>query len=313
MTTPGAQRPFRFGLLLETTDRTTLDEVLHDGRRAEDVGCSIVLGTDHFNRLSVLPLLQTVAERTSLRIGTLVLNNDMRHPALLAQDLASIDHATGGRLEIGLGAGWDRGEYEAIGVPFDPPGRRVDRLQASVQILKQALGEGRIERGIDGAYPSMRLDSMPRSLQRPHPPMLVGGGGPRVLRFAARQADIVGLDTRALPDGSHDGTDLTESAIERKVGWIREAAGDRIDHIELNVLIFGLVPEYPARPGALSAHAGGLPEEELVNSPHYLHGDTQRMTESLLANRERWGISYITLKPWQLEPLRDVIGRLAGR
>jgi probable F420-dependent oxidoreductase len=237
----------------------------------------------------------------------------MRHPALLAQDLASIDHVTDGRLEVGLGAGWDRGEYEAIGMPFDEAGRRVDRLEASVRMLKQALSEGRIEREADRAYPRIQLAGMPRSLQRPHPPFLIGGGGRRVLGIAAREADIVGLDTRALPDGTHDGTDLTEQATERKVGWIREAAGARLAEIELNVLVFDLVPEYPGQPGSLSARAGGLPEEQLVRSPHYLTGDAERMTDALLANRERWGINYVTLKPWQVEPLRPVMANLAGR
>jgi probable F420-dependent oxidoreductase len=312
VTSPAAHRRFRFGLLLELSATTTIGEALDTARRAEDAGCAVVLGTDHFNRLGVLPMLQAVAQATSLRIGTLVLNNDMRHPAVLAQDLASIDHATGGRLEIGLGAGWDKGEYEAIGVPYDAAGRRVDRLQAAVRMLKQSLGEGHIAHGADDAYPDMQLGSMPRSLQRPHPPILIGGGSPRILRFAAREADIVGLDTRSLPDGTHDGTDLTEDAVERKVGWIREAAGERFSRLEINVLIFDLVPEYPAQPGALSARVGGLPEEQLVGSPHYLTGDSRRMTESLLANRERWGISYIVVKPQQLDPLREVIGRLAG-
>ncbi|HVM30858.1 MAG TPA: TIGR03621 family F420-dependent LLM class oxidoreductase [Candidatus Limnocylindrales bacterium] len=285
-------RPFRFGMLLELGPRTSMAQVLDTARRAEDAGCSIVLGTDHFNRLGVLPILQAVAERTSLRIGTLVMNDDMRHPAVLAQDLAAIDHATDGRLEIGLGAGWDKGEYDAIGVPFDPAGRRVDRLQASVRMLKQALEHGRFEHAGDDAYPAMGLRDMPPSLQRPHPPILVGGGSPRVLRFAGREADIIGLDTRALPDGTHDGADLTEEASERKISWIREGAGERLADIEISTLVFGVVPEYPAQAGSLSASAGGIPEEQLVHSPHYLTGDTARMIDALEARRERWGISY---------------------
>jgi probable F420-dependent oxidoreductase len=309
---PG-QRPFRFGMLIELGPRTTVAEVLETARRAEDAGCSIVLGTDHFNRLGVLPVLQAVAAQTSLRIGTLVMNNDMRHPAVLAQDLAAIDHATEGRLEIGLGAGWDRGEYEAIGVPFERAGLRVSRLQAAVRMLKGALAEGRLQHEGSEAYPPISLRDMPLSVQRPHPPILVGGGSPRVLRFAGREADIVGLDTRSLPDGTHDGTDLTEAATERKIGWIRDGAGDRLGELEIGTLIFAVVPDYPAVPGSLSASAGGLPEEELVNSPHYLTGDTQRMIDALRRRRARWGISYLTIRPEQLDGLRGVIAELAGR
>lgn len=295
-------------------ERATVDDLVRDARRGEDAGCSIVLGTDHFRRLGVLPLLHAVAERTSLRIGTLVLNNDMRHPAVLAQDLAALDHATGGRLEIGLGAGWDRGEYEAIGVPFDAAGRRVDRLEASVRVLKRSLGGGRLEHSGDDAYPPMQMDGMPLSAQRPHPPILVGGAGRRVLSIAAREADIVGLDTRSLPDGTHDGTDITAAATDRKLGWIRDAAGDRFDELEVNTIVFAVVPEYPARPGALAANAAqGLSEEEIAASPHYLYGDTERMVDHLQASRERWRISYLAVRPSQLDSLAPLIGRLAGR
>jgi probable F420-dependent oxidoreductase len=311
---PAAPRPFRFGLLLEMRADTTVDEVVADARRAQDLGCSIVLGTDHFRRLGVLPLLQHVAERTSLRIGTLVLNNDMRHPAVLAQDLAALDHVSGGRLEIGLGAGWDRGEYEAIGLPFDAAGRRVDRLEASLRLLKRALRDGRLEHSGDDAYPQMAMHGAPVSLQRPHPPVLVGGGSRRVLSIAGREADIVGLDTRSLPDGSHDGTNVTPAATDAKVGWIRDAAGDRFDDLEINALVFAVVPDYPAQVGALAANAApGVSEEEIAGSPHYLYGETARMVDHLEASRQRWRVSYLAVKPAQLDVLAPVIGRLAGR
>jgi probable F420-dependent oxidoreductase len=307
-------RPFRFGLVLEMGTDSTIEQLVADARRAEDAGCAIVLGTDHHRRMGVLPVLQAVAERTSLRIGQLVLNNDMRHPAVLAQDLAAIDHATGGRLEIGLGAGWDRAEYEAIGMPFDGAGRRVDRLEASIRMLKGALGDGHLLHAGDAAYPPMDMAGMPTSLQRPHPPILVGGGSRRVLSIAGREADIVGLDTRALPDGTHDGTDVTPAAIDRKLEWIREAASERFAELEINALVYAVVPEFPAHPGALAANAApGVSEDELAGSPHYLHGDTGRMVEHILACRERWGISYLGLKPAWLDQLAPVIAQLAGR
>jgi probable F420-dependent oxidoreductase len=286
-------RPFRFGLIVETR-QTTRHELIEQARRAEDEGYEILLGTDHLGRLASLPLLQAAAEATSLRIGTLVLNNDFRHPVVLAQELAAIDVVTDGRLEIGLGAGWDRPEYEASAMPFDPPGRRVARLKATVALLKQALAEGRIEREADDEFPAIRLDGMPRSVQRPHPPFLIGGGGPRVLSYAAREADIIGIDPRAFPEGGHDPADLSESAIDQKVAWIRESAGDRWADLRLNVIAFGV---------------GG---EGAAGSPHYLAADQAQMTEQLLARRERWAISYLAMRPDQMDAVAPVVARLAG-
>jgi probable F420-dependent oxidoreductase len=301
--------PFRFGLLLEIGAQTSRAQVLEFARRAQDIGCSIVLGTDHFGRLSALPLLQAAAEVTDLRLGMLVLNSNLVHPVLLAQQMAAIDVATDGRLEIGLGAGWDRAEYDAIGLAFAEPGQRVDRLIATVGLLKQALADGRIEHPADAAYPQMQLAEMPRSIQRPHPPLLVGGGGRRVLSFAAREADIVSLDPRALPGGGHDERDVTEAAIEHKIGWIRAAAGDRFSELEINLIVFGAA----TASGAVLDRAAALTPAEIEDSPHYLIGDANRMTEVLIARRERWGINYLAVRPWQLDVLEPVIGRLAGR
>jgi probable F420-dependent oxidoreductase len=305
------QRPFRFGLIVET-GRTTPQTLVEQARRAEDAGCAVILGTDHFGRLSTLPMLQAAAQATRLRIGTLVLNNDFRHPVVLAQDLAALDVLTEGRLEIGLGAGWDKPEYAAGGMTFDPAGRRVDRLVASVALLKQALENGRIERAADGAYPAMSLPVMPRSVQRPHPPLLIGGGGRRMLSFAAREADIVSLDPRALPEGGHDPTDVTAAAIDRKIGWVREAAGDRWAGLEINIIVFEVVPGNGRPAGASPGRTYGLGPDELRDSPHYLSADPADMSEQLLAGRERWGISYFVLRPSQLEAVAPAIRRLVG-
>jgi probable F420-dependent oxidoreductase len=286
-------RPFRFGLIVETR-QTTRSELIEQAKRAEDGGYDILLGTDHLGRLASLPLLQTAAEATGLRIGTLVLNNDNRHPVILAQELAAIDVVTDGRLEIGLGAGWDRPEYDAAAMPFDPPARRLARLKQTVAILKQALNEGRIEREAKDGFPAMRLEAMPRSVQRPHPPILIGGGGPRLLSYAAREADIVGLDPRAFPEGGHDPNDMSESAIDQKVAWMREAAGDRWTQLQLNVVVFG------------------IGNEGMAGSPHYLSADQSQMTEQLLARRERWGINYLAFRTADVDAVAPVVARLAG-
>lgn len=305
------QRPFRFGVMIDTR-RATLADTLELARRAEASGVSIVLGTDHLGRLAALPLLQAVAQATSLRIGTFVLNNDFRHPALLAQELATLDTVSAGRMEIGIGAGWERAEYEAAGMPFDEPAVRLTRMEASIRLLKQALSEGRMQHLGDASYPQIRMDGLPRSVQRPHPPILVGGGGKRLLGFAAREADIVALNPRSLPGGGLDSNDVTEAATDRKVDWVRQAAGSRWAELELNAVVFEVDPEFRRRSGPPPPRRHGIDEEELPRSPHYLAGDVEAMAEQLLARRERWGISYSAVRGADLDSAALVFRRLAG-
>jgi probable F420-dependent oxidoreductase len=309
MTTPPERRPFRFGVILNSRDATR-DGVLDLARRAEAAGVSILLGTDHLGRWATLPLLQSAAEATSLRIGTLVLNNDLRHPTVLVQELTTIDAITGGRLEIGIGAGWNRPEYEAAGLPFDPPPTRLARMRASVAMLKSAMRDGRIDHPGDEAYPPIHQEGLPTSVQRPHPPILVGGGGPKLLAYAARKADIVGLDPRSLPGGGSDPDDVTEEAIERKVGWIRDAAGSRWPQLELNIALFDVDADFRRRTGAPPTRRGNLDEDAVARSPHYLVGDAAEMIETLAERRERFGISYLAFRPEHLEPMTAVIARL---
>lgn len=308
---PPERRPFRFGVMIDSRTATRRDTV-ELARRAQEMGVSILLGTDHLGRWATLPLLQAASIATGIRIGTLVLNNDLRHPTVLAQDLTTIDAVTDGRLEIGIGAGWNRPEYEAAGLAFDPPAARVRRMKASLRMLRQAMSEGRIDHAADEAYPEIHQEDLPTSVQRPHPPFLVGGGGPKLLAFAAREAQIVGLDPRSLPGGGADPGDITEAAIDRKIGWIREAAGERWADLEINIILFDLDPQFGVRRGPPPERARGISEDELPRSPHYLVGDPGEMADALLARRERWGISYIGMRPGQMEILEPVIRRLAG-
>jgi alkanesulfonate monooxygenase SsuD/methylene tetrahydromethanopterin reductase-like flavin-dependent oxidoreductase (luciferase family) len=174
------------------------------------------------------------------------------------------------------------------------------------------LGEGRIEREADDAYPQIRLEGMPRSVQRPHPPFLIGGGGRRVLSYAAREADIVGLDPRAFREGGHDLSDVTEAAIDEKLTWIREAADERLSELEINVIVFGVDPEFGHRSGPSPALSHPITEDEMARSPHYLLGDREAMTDQLVSRRERWGINYLAIKPAHMNALAPVIARLAG-
>ena len=273
----------------------------------------VILATDHLGSWGAMSRLQVAAEATALRIGTLVLNNDLRHPAVLAQELATVDAMTDGRLEIGIGAGWNRPEYEAAGLRFDPPADRLRRMKASLRMLRQALSEGRIDHEADDAYPAIHQDGLPTSVQRPHPPFLVGGGGPKLLAFAAREAQIIGIDPRSLPGGGGDPEDITAAAVDRKIGWIREAAGDRWSTLEINIALWQIDSDYRTRHGPPPPRARGISEEDLPLSPHYLLGDKEEMIDTLLARRERWGISYVTLPASAVEVLEPVIARLAGR
>ena len=311
MQEPPERRPFRFGVALDSNEGRR-DRVIQTAKRAEAAGINVLLASDHLGNWAALPRLLVAAEATNLRIGTLVLNNDLRHPPVLAQDLATVDAMTDGRLEIGIGAGWNRPEYEAAGLTFDPPADRLRRMRTSMRMIKQALSEGRIDHEADEAYPAIHQEGLPTSVQRPHPPFLVGGGGPKLLAFAAREADIVGIDPRSLPGGGGDPADITGAAVDRKIGWIREAAGDRWAQLEINIALWQIDPEFHTRSGPPPPRARGISEEELVLSPHYLVGDTDQMVETLLARRERWGASYITLPEGALEVLEPVIARLSG-
>jgi probable F420-dependent oxidoreductase len=309
--TASAQRPFRFGVFLPGT-AGRWDEVLDIAKRAEAAGASVLLATDHLGGWGALPRLVAAAQATSLRIGTLVLNNDLRHPAVLALELATVDAMTDGRLEIGIGAGWNRPEYEAAGISFDPPADRVRRMKASFRMLRQALSEGRIDHEADAAYPDIHQVDLPTSVQRPHPPFMVGGGGPKLLAFAAQEAEIVGIDPRSLPGGGSDPEDITASAVDRKIGWIRDAAADRSDQPEISIIVWHVFPDLATIAGLPAAQTRGLSEDELLQCPHYLVGDTEELVESLLARRERWDISYITIPASGLAACEPVIARLAG-
>jgi probable F420-dependent oxidoreductase len=286
------------------------DEVLEIARRAEAAGASVLLAFDHLGAWAALPRLLAAAQVTGLRIGTLVLNNELRHPTVLAQELATIDSMTDGRLEIGLGAGWNRGEMEAAGLPFDPPAARLARMRASLTMLRQALSEGRIDHEADDAYPAIHQSDLPTSVQRPHPPFLIGGGGPRLLRYAAREANIIGIDPRSKPDGGLDLDDITGAAVERKIGWIREAAGERWAELEISIAIWETDRTFHTRSGPRPPRARGISEEEMPHSPHYLVGETDEMVETLLARRERLGISYLTLDATQLPEFEPIMARL---
>src|SRR5262249_42674170 len=206
-------------------------------RKAEDLGVTTIVLPDHLiqEQMSPIPFLAAIAAGTErLRLSAFVHNNDLRHPAVLAQDLASLDVLSDGRLDVAIGAGWNAPEYRAIGIPFDPTPVRQARLAEAIAVLKGCFGDGPFSFAGEH-YTITELDAAPKPVQRPHPPFFIGGGGRRTLELAAREADIVGLAPRILSGQRGDPSSIAWAAPEEKPAWVRAAAGDRFHTRASNV------------------------------------------------------------------------------
>jgi probable F420-dependent oxidoreductase len=314
-------RPFRF---LATVDGwPSFAELTAQARQAEAVGCATLVLPDHLiEQYAVIPVLGMVAAATErLRVGSFVLNVSLRHPAVLAQELATLDALSGGRVEIGLGAGWNKPEYDAIGIPFEPTGARIRRLAEAVAILKGCFAEGPFS--FAGSYYTITdHEGVPSPAQRPHPPLFLGGGGKRLLTLAGREAQIVGLAPR-LVQGDRprvDAWSLTAAATEEKIGWIREAAGDRFGELELNTYPTGgptVVTDHPQaearrRADRIRQQTGvELTVEEILDSPHEFIGSVKDLTRKFTDLRERFGISSFLID--DLDALAPLVEELAGQ
>ena len=307
-------RPFRFGIQLATATSGT--DWAEQARRAEGLGFSSLLMPDHFgDQLSPIPALMAAADATTaLRIGALVHDNDYKHPVVLAKEAATIDVLSGGRLELGIGAGWMNTDYEQSGIPKDPAGVRIDKLAEALDVIEGLFGDGPFD--FDGKhYDITGLDGLPKPLQKPRPPFMIGGGGKRVLSLAARRAEIVGIAPRA-----HTGAVDAEAAAtgtgpetDKKLTYIREAAGDRYSDIEINVLLFAVLPaEDPGPSYEMLAGIFGIDASEGPDVPHVLVGTTDAMCEQLEARRERWDMSYIICQGDALDAMTPVVAKLAG-
>ena len=314
-------RPFRF--LASLDENLGFAALTALARKAEAVGCSAFVLPDHLmEQYAPMPLLATVAAVTErLRVGTFVLNICLRHPAVLAQDLATLDALSGGRLDIGLGAGWNKPEHDAIGIPFEPVGTRIKRLTEAIAILKGCFAEGAFS--FTGEhYTVTEYDGAPKPTQRPHPPIFLGGGGRRLLTLAAREAQIVGLAPRLVQGASPrlDAWSITAAATEEKIGWIREAAGDRFGELELNTypsggpMVVTSDPRAEARRRAdrIREQTGvELTVEEILDSPHVFIGSISDLTRKFVELRERFGISSFLID--DVDALAPVVEELAGR
>jgi probable F420-dependent oxidoreductase len=313
-------RPFRF--LASLNGAEGISTVIPQARKAEAVGCTGFVIPDHLmGPAPLLPLAQVAAVTERLRVGTFVLNNCLRHPAVLAQELSTLDQLSGGRLDIGIGAGWNKPEHDAIGIPFEPVGVRIKRLTEAIAIIKGSFGPEPFS--FTGEhYTITDLEYIQPPVQRPHPPFFLGGGGKRFLTLAARETQIVGLAPRIVP-GDQPGLDapsITVAATEEKIGWVREAAGDRFAELELNTYPTGGPSVVTSDPRAearrrvdeIRQRTGvELTVEEVLESPHVYIGSVKDLTRKFLELRERFGISSFLID--DLDALAPVVEELAGQ
>jgi probable F420-dependent oxidoreductase len=311
-------RPFHF--LADIHEIVPGPELAARARRAEQMGYHAVVIPDHLlGQLSPTVALATVAAATStLRMSAFVMNNDLRHPAVLAQDVASIDVLSGGRVDLAIGAGWNKPEYDAIGLSFDPTPVRQARLAESIAVLK-GMFSGQPFSFAGEHYTITDYTAEPVPVQRPHPPFFIGGGGRRTLTLAGREADIVGLAPRIQKNATLDAASLTLAATREKIGWVRDAAGDRFEDLEFNIYPSGwpVVVTDDLRGEArqiidrLRSRTGvELTEDEIIDSPHLFIGSVDRLVEKFQQLREELGITSILLG--DIGELEPVLERLSG-
>jgi probable F420-dependent oxidoreductase len=307
-------RRFRFGV--QTSTASSGEEWAELARKAEDLGYATMFLPDHFgDQLAPVPAMAAAAATTTdLRVGALVFDNDYKHPVVLAKEMASIDVLSGGRVEVGLGAGWMLTDYEQSGIPYDEPKVRVDRFEEGLAVIKGLLGPDPLT--FEGEhYTITAMDGLPKPVQQPGPPILIGGGLKRMLSIAGRHADIVGINP-TIPNGAVD-ADAARSGLaaltDQKLEWVKAAAGDRYDDIEINLLNYAcIVTDDREQVAQDFAPLFGIAPEDLLEFPHALVGSVEQICESIEANRERFDASYIVVQRDAMEAMAPVVARLTG-
>lgn len=321
------KRPFRFGV--QSFSATSRDAWRDVAKRTEELGYDVLNLADHFigpgpaqeatshppQELAAVPAMAVAAEATKrLRLGCRVFCIDYRHPVMLAKEAATLDLLSEGRIEVGLGAGWLAGEYAAAGIPFERAGVRIAKLAEAVALVKLLMADGQVH--FEGEYFQVQgFEGRPKPVQRPHPPLMIGGGGERVLSLAAREADIVSFNfnNRSGVIGP-DGVQTSTAALTtQKVEWVKRAAGDRFDSLELEI---GAYFTFVGAAGdAMAEGMGGvfgLSADEMRAHPHALFGSVDAICDELVKRRELYGISYVTVGDAQMVDFAPVVARLAG-
>jgi probable F420-dependent oxidoreductase len=312
---------FRFGVIDEQT--AAPDAWIAHVRRIEELGYSTFLIRDHFvpdyfgDQFAPFAALTAAACATSrLRVGTLVFDNDYRHPVVLAKEAATLDLLSGGRLELGLGAGWLRSEYDQAGMAYDPPGIRIQRLGEAIAVLKGLFAELPLTFAGDH-YAITNLNGFPKPAQRPHPPILIGAGHKRMLMLAGREANTVGILTTSVATGRvvDDPQARMAERVAEQVAWVREGAGARFDEIELSLVSTLIVTEQRrARTEQWIRERGwsGVTAEQVWGMPAVLIGSVDQLADDLQRRREQLGFSYYVVSDHDAEAAAPLVERLAG-
>lgn len=323
-------RPFRFGW--QAFNATSAADWRDKARRAESLGYSAFMLADHYigpgpaleathhpvQGIAAVPAIAVAAEATStIKVGARVMCIDYRNPAVLVKEMATLDFFSEGRLELGLGAGWLQGEYEAMGVRWDPAGVRVSRLADVVRMAKLLMADGVVEfEGADATgVRAVGFEGLPKTVQRPHPPIMIGGGSKRVLSLAAREAQIVSFNFDNSSGKIGPGVPTSDAdATDEKVAWVRDAAGERFDELEFEIgAYFTFVTDQGRATAEAMAPRMGLTVEQMLSHPHALIGSVDTICDELERRRERYGISYVTVGDAAADAFAPVVARLAGR
>ena len=307
-------RGFRFGV--QVSKETTAKGWAELARRTEAAGYEVLTMPDHFtDQLAPIPALMAAASATTtLRVGALVFDNDYKHPVVLAKELATIDLLSDGRLEIGLGAGWMISDYEEAGMPYDSPKVRIDRFIEGVAVIRGAMADGSFSFSGDH-YTITNYNGQPKPMQA-RPPLLIGGGGKRVLSYAAREADIIGINGTLTAGvvGPEALETMTAESVDEKVAIVAAAGAHRINDIEMNIRTFfvKITNDRAATVEGISSMFG-VSKELIDASPFALIGSVEECIEQLLERRERWGFSYTIVGAENIDECAPIVAALRGK
>jgi probable F420-dependent oxidoreductase len=306
-------QPFRFGVNVRSTPSG--NEFVALARKIERLGYASLNIPDHLAELfAPMPALAAAAAATTtLRVGTYVLNNDLRHPVVLAREAATVDVLSGGRLDLGIGAGHMKREYDAAGLPFDSGATRVERLAEAVTVIKRLL-EGESVTFAGRYYHVTAHTIHPRPVQKPRPPIVIGGNHSRLLTLAAKEADVIALSGITFFDGGvrPDVSAFRASAVDQRVALVRGTAGDRYRDIEMSALVQRVVvtDDRGAAAEELAQHWTSLRAEEILESPYALVGTVDELVADLERRRQRWGIAHYVIPDGYAEIFAPVVARL---
>lgn len=307
-------KPFRFGI--QASSQPDRASWVNLAQRTEANGFDVLTMPDHFtDQLAPIPALMTAADHTTtLRVGALVWDNDYKHPVVLAKELATIDVLSGGRLELGLGAGWMISDYEQSGIIYDRPGVRIDRFIEGLEVIRGCMAAEPFSYSGEH-YTITNYNGSPKPIQAPCPPILIGGGGKRILTYAAQHADIVGVNATLTAGavGPDVIATMSASAVDDKVAIVRNAVGDRINDIEMNIRAF-MVNVTDDASGAINRLASAMHVDDsmIAETPFALIGPPSKLIEDLIARRERWGFSYVIVGGEDIDKFAPVVAALRG-